>query len=262
MPKTSAITNQREQEILHEIRLAGGSCRIGFLAKKLKVSDETIRRNIKSLESSALVKKVHGGVSLIGEVSVIEPPFQSRMENHADEKKHLAAQVAGMIENGDSVFMDVGSTTAYVAQALQNHQNLYVVTNSIAVAHILTSRNNNRVFMAGGELRAHDGGAFGHDALSFVRRFTVRYAILSMGAISAKGGFMVHDLEEADIACDIVERAQMSIAVVDSSKFGKRCPISLRKVKDIDMLVTDSMPDERIQQMLKQNEIGLQVHEV
>lgn len=259
MPKNSVITNQREQEILREIRLAGGSCRIGFLARQLDVSDETVRRNIKSLEMSGLVKKVHGGVSLAGLVSVVEQPFQRRMDRNAETKKALAAQVASMIENGDSLFMDIGSTTAYVAQALQNHHDLYVVTNSIAVAHLLTARNNNRVFLAGGELRAHDGGAFGKDALNFIKRFNLQYAIVSVAAINARSGFMLHDIEEADISDAAIARAQVSIVVADSSKFGIRVPITMQSAEKIDVLVTDAPPDARISEMLERNEISVNI---
>ncbi len=256
MPNAKVITNQREQEILREIRLAGGSCRIGFLARKLDVSDETIRRNIKSLETSDLVKKVHGGVSLMGAVSVVEQPFQRRMDKNSEIKKELAARVAALIKNGDSLFMDIGSTTAYVAQALQGHQDLYVVTNSIAVAHLLTARNNNRVFLAGGELRAHDGGAFGQDALHFIKRFNLHYAIVSVAAINSDSGFMLHDIEEADISCAAIQRTQTGIVVADSSKFGKCAPVTLRAPENIDLLITDRQPNNDICAMLAQNEIA------
>lgn len=261
MPTSNTITNQREQEILREVRLAGGSCRIGFLAERLEVSDETIRRNIKSLESGGLVKKVHGGVSLAGLISVVEPPFQSRMDKNAETKKQLAARVAEMIDSGDSLFMDIGSTTAYVAQALQNHHDLYIVTNSIAVAHLLTARNNNRVFLAGGELRSHDGGAFGQDALEFIKRFNVQFAVMSVGAINARSGFMLHDIQEADISSAAVRRAQVSIVVADQSKFGIRAPITMQNPESFDILVTDRKPNARISAMLEKNDISLSVRE-
>ena len=261
MVNQNSITNQREQEILREIRLAGGSCRIGYLADRLRVSDETIRRNIKTLETGGLVQKVHGGVSLVGLISVVEPPFQSRMDRNADTKKHLAARVAEMVENGDSLFMDIGSTTAYVAQALQNHRDLYIVTNSIAVAHLLTARNNNRVFLAGGELRAHDGGAFGMDALNYIKRFNVQFAVMSIGAINAQSGFMLHDIQEAEISSVAVEHAQVSIVVADSSKFDIRAPIIMQKPEGFDILVTNETPDARIGAMLERNEISLIVQE-
>ncbi len=259
MFSSKAITNQREQEILREIRHAGGSCRIGFLARKLNVSDETIRRNIKSLEASELVRKVHGGVSLIGEVSVIEPPLHSRIEQNPEAKKLLAAHVAKLISNGDSLFLDIGSTTSFVAQALQNHTDLYIVTNSLSVAQILSARNNNRVFMAGGELRSEDGGAFGQDALNFIRRFNVQYAIMSTAAIDGHSGFMLHDVQEAEIACDIIQRARVSLVVADSSKFGMHSPIVMQTPSDFDMLITDQTPDTKITSMLDRNEIALTV---
>ena len=259
MPKNSAITNQREQEILREIRMAGGSCRIGYLARQLKVSDETIRRNIKSLEGSDLVEKVHGGVSLAGLVSVVEQPFQLRMDRNAEAKKTMAIEVAAMIENGDSLFLDIGSTMAHVAQALQNHTDLYIVTNSIAVAHLLTARNNNRVFLAGGELRSRDGGAFGKDALKFIKRFNLQYAITSVAAINASSGFMLHDIEEADISGEAIKRAQVSIVVADSSKFGRRTPITMQSPQDFDILVTDAQPDEGICDMLESQEISISI---
>lgn len=249
-------SNQREQEILHELRLAGGNCRIGYLAERLGVSGETIRRNIKTLKAMGLVQKVHGGVILINDLTLTEQPFQARMDKNAEAKQTLAATVAAKIKNGDSLFLDIGSTTAYVARALQNHRDLYVVTNSVAVAASLASRNNNRVFQAGGELRPHDGGAFGLDAINFIRRFNLQYAILSAGAINAETGFMLHDIQEADLSYEAATRAQTRIIVADGDKFGRRAPIAVRDAGVFDLLVTDKQPPPDIQAMLNKNEIS------
>jgi DeoR family transcriptional regulator, glycerol-3-phosphate regulon repressor len=256
MQTSATHSNHREQEILKELRLSGGSARIGFLANRLGVSDETIRRNIKALQAASLVRKVHGGVLLVEGLTVTEQPFQSRMEKNAGSKQLLAARVAEMISDGDSLFLDIGSSTAYVARALQNHKNLYVVTNSLAVAHTLATRNNNRVFQAGGELRAHDGGSFGLDAIRFIRRFNVQYAILSVGAINAEVGFMLHDIQEADLSHEAAQRAQTCIIVADSDKFGRRAPIAVEDPSLFDILVTDKPPVTDIAAMLAKNEIS------
>jgi DeoR family glycerol-3-phosphate regulon repressor len=249
-------SNQREQEILRELRLAGGSTRISFLANRLGVSDETIRRNIKSLAARSLVRKVHGGVLLSESLTVTEQPFQLRMDKNAGIKQRLAQKVAEMIVDGDSLFLDIGSTTAYVAMALRNHQNLYIVTNSLAVSHTLASRNNNRVFFAGGELRPHDGGAFGTHAINFIRRFSVRYAVFSIGAINADIGFMLHDIQEADLSQEAATRAQTRIIVADSSKFGQRAPIAIEDQSQFNILVTDQVPADDIAAMLDDNSIS------
>jgi DeoR family glycerol-3-phosphate regulon repressor len=180
--KTRRAT-QRENEILRELRRSGGSSRIQQLATRLDVSEETIRRNLKSLASDGLVRRVHGGAHLPDVRS--EASFQQRVDENPAAKRRIAEKVAEIIEDGDSLFLDIGSTTSYIAQALQRRRELFVVTNSVSVAHTLAARNDNRVFMAGGELRDHDGGAFGVEAIEFVRRFQVDYAVLSAAALNA-----------------------------------------------------------------------------
>ncbi len=248
-------TNHREREILDAIRLAGGGCRVQFLAERLNVTKETIRRNIKSLAAGGHVRKVHGGVHLSDVQN--EQSFQRRMEENPDAKRVIAAKVADMVQDGDSVFLDIGSTTAYIAMALRNHKNLFVVTNSLSVAHTLATRNNNRIFLAGGELRAHDGGAFGVEAANFVRRFNVQYAIFSVAGINGDSGFMLFDVEEAEFSREVVARAQTCIIAADSDKFNRRAPVILEDPSSFDLLVTDRQPDEAICQMLKSNNVDL-----
>lgn len=250
-------SNHREREILEELRLAGGASRIQFLADRLAVSEETIRRNIRTLEANGLVTKVHGGVHI--KDSIVEQPLHFRMNENPEAKRLIAARVATMIRNGDTLFLDIGSTTAFIAVALQKHQNLFVVTNAVSVANALATRNGNRVFFAGGELRGHDGGAFGMEAINFLRRFSVRHAILSVGAVNATSGFMLHDLEEAEYSREAAARAENCIIVADSNKFGRSAPIVIGEPSSYDMLVTDEQPPNDIQAMLTRNEIELVV---
>lgn len=250
-------TNQREEEILHELQKAGGSCRVSYLAAQLGVTNETIRRNIRTLEASNIVRKVHGGVHLVEES--IEAPFASRMSTHADAKARLGMAVADNISDGDSVFLDIGSTTAYVAMALKQRSNLFVVTNSAFVATTLASRNGNRVFLAGGELRDHDGGAFGAEALDLVGRLNVQFAIFSIGAVNAETGFMLHDLEEANIARVAARNAQVNIVVADNDKFNKRAPVALGAAPRFDVFYTDMQPPPGIVAMLERGDVDLVV---
>lgn len=250
-------TSHREQEILREIRLSGGSCRVGFLAERLGVSDETVRRNIRTLQEKSLVRKVHGGVLLSEDLTLNEQPFQTRMRRNAEAKRTIAAKLAEIIGDGDSLFLDIGSTTAYAAQALAGHRNLYIVTNSLAVAGTLATVNGNRVFFAGGELRPHDGGSFGQDAIAFLRRFNVQYAVFSAGAINGDIGFMLHDIQEADLSREAARRAQTRIVLADSDKFGRRAPIAVSDQSALDLLITEAPPPRAIADMLDRNEIAL-----
>lgn len=229
----------REREIL-DLLDDSGSARVQDLAQRLAVTEETIRRNVKRLEAQGLVTKVHGGVHLKDWGP--EPSFAQRFVQNPTAKRLIARHLAGMIGNGASLILDIGTTTAHVAEALRHHRDLLVVTNSLAVAQALAARNGNRVFMAGGELRSHDGGAFGAEALAFVRQFQVRHAVLSAAAINARAGFMLQDLREAELSRAIIEQAEEVIIAADATKFGRTAPIRIADPSVVSRLVTDAPP--------------------
>ncbi|MDT8345656.1 MAG: DeoR/GlpR family DNA-binding transcription regulator [Thermohalobaculum sp.] len=243
----SLRATHRESEILQRLG-AAGSGRIQDLSRALGVSEETVRRNVRRLERRGLVTRVHGGVVLKGWVE--EPSFAQRFAENPDAKGRIARHLAGMIPDGASLFLDVGSTTAYVAQALRGHRGLFVVTNSLAVAQALATINGNRVFMAGGELRSHDGGAFGAEALAFVQQFRVHYAILSVVGITAAEGFLLHDLREAEFSREIIRCAQQAIIAADATKFGRWAPIRIADPDAIGTVVTDAAPPPDIAALL------------
>lgn len=249
-------STQRERKIM-EILNEAGSCRIQDLARRLGVTDETIRRNIRRMEENGLVTKVHGGVYLKDWERA--PSFAERFTENAAAKQLIAKHVAGMIRNGDTLFLDTGSTTAYVADALRQHEELLVVTNSLPVAQVLSMSSGNRIFMAGGELRSHDGGAFSAQALAFVRQFRVRHAVLSVAAIQADIGFMLHDLREAEFSRQIIDCASQAIIAADVTKFRRQAPICLTEPDNIDIVVTDAPPPPDSAAWLKSAEIELEV---
>ncbi|SEL28154.1 transcriptional regulator, DeoR family [Roseovarius azorensis] len=238
-------SSHRGAEILELVTRAGGSMRIHSIAEALDVSEETVRRNVRRLSDEGLVRKVHGGVLL--QYGSTELSFAQRMGENPLPKQRIAAHVAGLVRNGSSLFLDIGSTTAYIAEALKSHQELLVVTNSVAVAHTLAARNNNRVFMPGGELRSHDGGIFGAQVLEFVRDFRTDFAVLSAAAINARHGFMLFDLEEARYSRAIMANATTRIVAADTSKFGRSAPIALDAPSAVDLLITNALPPKDIQ---------------
>lgn len=214
--------------------------RVHAIAQALQVTEETVRRNVKALASDGLVEKTHGGVKLIRLEEEVD--FHQRYKENPEEKRRIAHHVANMISDGTSLFLDIGSTTAHIADALRDHKRLLVVTNSVYVAYRLSTRNENRVFMAGGELRSHDGGAFGNDAMAFAGNFSTDFAILSAAGITAANGFMLFDLEEAQFSRLIMGQASKRIIAADSSKFGREAPITVGDPSQVDVLVCDREP--------------------
>ena len=223
-----------------------GACSVSDLARQLDVSDETIRRDVKTMAGKGLVERVHGGAALPRLLG--EPAFARRMDRYAAEKKRIARLAAAQIRNGDSVMLDTGSTTAYVARALADHSDLLVVTNSTEIARTLAGRN--RVYLAGGELRADDGAVFGDTANRFVEQFRATYAVLSIGAIDREDGLMDFHVEEAAFSRAVMRRAKRKIVVADHSKFGSHAPVKVCALEDIDLLVTDRAPPPELDRRL------------
>ena len=225
-----------------------GACSVTELARQLAVSDETIRRDVKAMANRGLVERVHGGVTL--PQLLREPAFRKRLDQNAEAKMRIAQRVAALVRNGDSLMLDTGSTTAYVARALADHRDLLVVTNCTDIARRLAGRN--RVYLAGGELRADDGAVFGAAAIGFVEQFRVRYGVLSIGAIDAPDGLMDYYLQEAEFSRAVIARADQTLVVADHSKFGIRAPVRVCSIGEVACLITDRPPPRALDQHLSE----------
>ena len=236
------MLNKRHAEILKVLE-EQGTVSISALAERLSVSLETIRRDVKPLTDMGTVMRVHGAVGLAGQVG--EAPFQRRMRDNAAAKRAIARAAAALIHDGDSVMLDTGTTTSFLARELTQRRRLTVVTNSSDIARTLATVNGNRVYMAGGELRSDSGAAFGQSALDFIRPFTVTHAVISAGAIDARG-VMDYDLAEAEFARAVLACGEHRITVTDATKFGRRGLITVAGFDAIDTLVTDQTPNAEI----------------
>jgi DeoR family glycerol-3-phosphate regulon repressor len=231
--------SKRHAEILRIVQ-DEGTISIADLADRLGVSLETVRRDVKPLTGDGTVMKMHGAIGLPAIVG--EAPFERRMRENSDAKRSIARLVAASIRDGESIMLDTGTTTSFLARELLGHRRLTVVTNSSDIARTLATVNGNRVYMAGGELRSDSGAAFGVSAIEFVSRFSVNHAIISTGAIDAATGVMDYDLEEAEFARMVLSRGTRSLVVTDHSKFGRQGLVQVCGFGSFGELITDRAP--------------------
>ena len=232
---------KRQADILQAVRETG-SASITELAARLDVSTETIRRNIKLLIEQGSVLRFHGGV--MSPEQMEDPPFQRRMQLNRTGKRQVAALVLDMVRDGDSLILDNGTTTTYVAEALAARSNLVVVTNSAQIACRLASRNNNRVFMTGGELGGDDAAAFGRGSIEFLKQFEVRCALISVAGINARGELVDFHLFEAEFSRAAMAQAEETWVIADQSKFGREAPVKVCELGMVHKIVTDAPPPE------------------
>lgn len=248
--------SRRRSDILNLLQ-DEGSISISELAHKLGVSLETVRRDVKLLTDDGSVIKMHGSIGLPSHLG--EAPFERRMRENADEKRMVARDVASTIRNGDSIMMDTGTTTSFLARELLQHRDLTVVTNSYDIARTLSSVNNNHVYVAGGELRSAGGAVFGVSTINFVSQFFVMHAIISIGAIDLVGGLMDYDLEEAEFARMVISRGSRSVVVTDHTKFGRHGLARVCGLTEVGEIVADRPPPTDIALALQASGVKMTV---
>lgn len=249
--------SHRELELLSALRNLGGSARSSELAKHMNVSEETIRRGIKSLSKAGALERVHGGAYLIGGVG--DPSYFQRMGLFQQEKRRIAKHVAKQVRGNMTVFLDVGSTTAFVAERLRKLSGLTIVTNSMGIAQTLMGTSDNRVHFLGGEMHSKERGTFGTQTEKQAQRFVFDVAVLSVDGLSAKRGASFANVAEATLSEVVAECSERVVIGMDHNKFGLKAPHVGLSPKAIHSLIVDKKPEKEMARALKSWDVALVV---
>lgn len=225
-------------EIILELLYRNKVVKAAELAERFKVSIETIRRDLEYLEKQGNLQRVYGGAALNKHIGV-EIEYSSRETRNLDEKKEIGKKAAELIENGDTVILDLGTTCLEVARNLRNRENLTVITNSIKIATELVDVIGIRVFLMGGLIRGKELASSGFLTENGLKQFNVDKAIISVGGITIDNGITDYHVEEAQARKVMIDAAEQVIAVTDYSKFGSRAFIKVCDLNSIDTIVTD-----------------------
>jgi len=209
------------------------------LAAELEASSETIRRDLNQLAAAGALRKFHGGACLPSLVH--EDPFSIRMSEQTNAKRAIGRATAHLFSQGETLFIDTGTTTLFVAEELAGLGNLSVVTNSCAIAATL-SRADNTVFLLGGLFQSDAGETTGEATIQQISDFRAAHAVLTVGAIHARDGVMDFSLGEAQVARAMIGQADKLTVVADRSKIGRSAFARVCQLDAIDRIVTDAMP--------------------
>lgn len=229
----------RQEEIVGLVR-ARGMVQIQWLADHFGVTPQTIRRDIERLVEATAVRRFRGGVTLPSSVENIA--YATRQTFMAREKAMIAELTARHVPDDVSLFINIGTTTESVAQALVGHKRLRVITNNVNVATILHRSTEFSVSIAGGRVRRHDGGIVGEATLDFIRQFKVDIGIIGISGIDLDGDLLDYDDDEVRVARTIIENSRRVFLVADHTKFGRNATARMAHVSAIDDLFTDRAP--------------------
>ena len=240
------LVEERRARVLDLIQQQGFAA-LPDLQDALEVSASTIRRDLDYLEQQGAAKRTHGGVFYTGPSPKLMH-FDHRQRTQWEKKRQIAAAAAKLLEPGDTVLLDGGSTTYELARQIVG-QNVQVVTNSLPVATLFTSASNHDVVLIGGYVHLRTGVCLGPYADQMLAQLSVRRAVLSVGGINQRGCFnsnlLLVETEKA-----MMRAADEVIVVADSTKFGHQSLALMCELSAIDRLVVDDELEESWQREL------------
>lgn len=208
---------------------------VSSMAQTLGVSVVTIRTDLASLEEEGFIVRTHGGA-----MPSFHPHILERMRQDKDRKASIAKVAAGKIQDGDTVIISAGTTTALIAKYLLGRRNVHIVTNNTLLLTYARTNPQLRVTLVGGEFRPSEEGVVGPLAIQSLDQVFVSKAFIGVDGASVKHGLTAHLVESADLVRKMAEQAQQVFAICDSSKFGKPGFARILPFDGVDGLITDT----------------------
>ncbi|MFZ5572416.1 MAG: DeoR/GlpR family DNA-binding transcription regulator [Thermodesulfobacteriota bacterium] len=252
----SATVRNRHARILEAVR-EQGFVTIETLANRFDVTPQTIRRDIQTLSDEGLLHRYHGGAA--NTLSTENVSYPERRVLCLHEKQKIAQALVQHIPNHSSLFINIGTTTEAVAEALCRHRGLRVITNNLNVAAILSKNEGFEIIVTGGLVRSRDGGIIGEAAIDFIRQFKVDFGIIGISGIDLDGTLLDFDYREVRAARAIIDNSRSVFLAADHTKFGRNAMVRLGNLDEIDALFTDRHPPSALTDYLANTETRLHV---
>jgi DeoR family transcriptional regulator, glycerol-3-phosphate regulon repressor len=213
------------------------------LALQFDVSIQTIRSDLRELSDAGLVARTRGGARRV--ISASNRDYGERRKLNAERKERIGALAASLIPDDCSVALNIGTTTEQVARALGNHRGLVVLSNNINIINTLMGTKSKELILVGGAVRQSDGAIVGEDAVEFISRYKVDFAVIGASALDADGSVLDYDAREVSVARAILRNARTRLLVSDGSKFERTAPVRICDLSELDYVITDTAPPQR-----------------
>lgn len=246
---------EERQNHIAELLNEKSSIRVSELSEIFNVSESTIRRDLQEMEERNLLMRTHGGAVGVNRTN-FEPNFIDKKNEREEDKIHIAEIAATMIEDGDTIILDSGTTTLEIAKRIKA-KSLTVITNSIDIAAELSLKEGIETIVAGGSLRLNTRAMVGHIAENTFRNFRVDKAFIGTNGISIEEGITTPNIMEAQTKKAMINCARKVIVVADSSKFSNISFAVICPVKAVTSIITSENIDEKIGRSFE--EIGVDI---
>ena len=231
------LSEERRRHIV-EMLHRDGRVLVVDLARQFRTSPVTIRKDLDTLQALGRIHRSHGGALPARESVLDDPTLREKQKLHRPEKLHIAAEAARMVQEGQVVILDSGTTTTAIARALREFKNLTVITNAVNIAAELSGASL-EVILTGGSLRKNSFSLVGPIAEETLRRLNADIFFLGVDGFDVQRGLTTPNLSEAKVNRAMMEVARVVVAVCDSSKFGRRALSLIAPPSGVHRLITD-----------------------
>lgn len=232
------LYNERADFILQQLQLQS-TIKVSELSRQLKVSVDTVRRDLKTMEQNGLIRCVRGGACL-PESRLSFSNFMGREIIHSDLKREASRKVLSYLKENDVIAMNSGTTNMILAQELAaSGLRCTVVTNNYAAIEFLSQNAGIKVIAVGGAVDPQERSTFGGFCEQMFAKFYPDTALLSINAVNYRDGYTDFRMEEIGVIQLLADRARQVIAVMDSSKLGKCSKCQVLNADQVDLLVMD-----------------------
>ena len=232
------LAYERKQQILELMRKNGKVVTVDQLCRELYASGATIRRDLKGLEESGLIRRIHGGAILM-EGSSTEDPLIFRENQNSARKQIIAGLAVTRIRNGMTVFLDSSTTVLALAGLLSRFSGLKVITNGIKTSMFLSDFPNIQLMCTGGLLRENSKSLVGLSAMEFISRYNADIAFLSCRGFTVETGASEANEDEYDVKRRFLDNSKKAVLLCDTSKMGTDYLCKLAPLSEFDEVITE-----------------------
>ena len=253
MEKNTYIPAERQKKMMEYIE-ANTSAQIHELAEKFHVSEATVRRDLDDLDQQGALKRTHGGAIKVDRSTAYESMYSEKIGQMLEEKHRIANSAAQMVHAGDTVLIDSGTTTFFIAQALSHHENLTIITNDLYIAYQTPLHPSSTLIVTGGTRRQGRQELVGTVTENFIRDTHVDIAFIGVDGIDLTGGATNANFAEVGVKRLMLEAAARGVIVADHSKFGRIALARICDLSEAGLILTDTgLEGEMITRLKKLN---------
>lgn len=210
------------------------------------VSDMTLRTDLKFLDEEKRIVRVHGGAKSVEIVLGTDDLLMRKAVRNTEAKQKIVQKTLELIRPNTTVFLDSGSTATILAENWPDQPN-FIFTSSLTCAMALSKLSQPKVFMPGGELNSFSLSTCGMQAMDSLKRVNFDMAIIGVTSYETEFGFSCGVLMESYMKKQIIDQAEKSVILMDSSKIDKKSTFHVCNLRDVDIVVTDEMKDAKFQ---------------